>query len=391
MHSVPGTTSRDLTRLAFNAAPTAMALSSLTGLLLHTNPAFHALFGLPRQMLPEGLNFTGLCSDDAAATLFESVARDGQTRQSELEMYCGTHGRRRVLCVTSRVDDDQATPVWLATVCFQLQSQHLVEQRRLHELHHFLEAQHLAGSGSWQIQVENDDLAANLMLCSPALSQLLGQRAQITERPVAAFLQHLHPQDRAQWLATLREAVEGAESCQVDYRLMPRNGATLNMRSYSTCTWRQPGRSPTVIGIEQNATEVRELRQELGLKTALLRSVFDDCDQPLYAMDHSLRYICFNATHREQMLRDHGHEPRVGQRMDSPAAAPREQRRIHEHLRRALAGQPVVHDVVGETTTAAGEGRDVIYQPVLDDTGQVTSVMVSEKPARPRATRQWQD
>lgn len=396
-HNIPGVPFRDLSRLTLNAAPIAVALSTLTGLVVHANPAFHALFDLPTQMQPEGMDLTTLCSNDAAAILGESVARDGQTRHCELEMQCGERGLHRILCVVSRVDNDQGTPVWLAWACLELQSQRLVGQQRLHELHHLLDVQHLARHGSWQVRMDSEDLKTNPMVWSPALSQFLGQPPQITERPVAGFLQHLHPQDRAGWLAMLQQAITSSEPCRHIYRLISRDGVTLTMRSHSRCVSRQPGRTGAIIGVEQDLTEIIELQEKLTRSTLLLNTAIETNGEPLYAVDRSLRYICFNAAYCDSMRRDRRQEPVLGERVAAGPSGNRQQRRTHDHLRRALTGQQVVHAASTSADDSETEhcDRDVVYQPLLDQSGEITGVMVTQTAARPpsrqRLSRHWQD
>lgn len=388
---------RDLSRLTLNAAPMAVALSTLTGSVAHANPTFHALFGLHTHMQAEGMNLPTLCSNDAAAILGESVARDGQTRHCELEMQCGERGLHRILCVVSRVDNDHGTPVWLAWACLELQSQRLVGQQRLHELHHLLDAQQLARYGSWQVRVDSEDLKTNPMVWSPALSQLLGQPPQIEERPVAGFLQHLHPQDRPGWLAMLQQTITSREHCRHVYRLISRDGVTLTMRSHSHCVSRQSGRSATIIGVEQDLTEIIELQEKLTRSTLLLNTAAEAHGEPLYAVDRSLRYICFNVAYCDSMRRNHGQEPALGERVAAGPSGNRQQRRTHDHLRRALTGQQVVHAASTSADDSEAEhcDRDVVYQPLLDESGEITGVMVTQTAARPpssqRPPRHWQD
>ena len=95
----------------------------------------------------------------------------------------------------------------------------------------------------------------------------------------------------------------------------------------------------------------------------------------MFAVDHELRYTAFNRAHAAVMRALYGAEIALGGRLTDYQSVAADRQSATTNLARALAGELVT------VSAFSGEGPqqrsfEVVYEPQLDDAGQIVGVLV---------------
>jgi PAS domain S-box-containing protein len=150
--------------------------------------------------------------------------------------------------------------------------QDITERRRLREALQTSEArlklaQQVAGIGVWDWE-----LARDAITWSPEMYALLGLDPATVSKPFAAWLDVLHPEDRARVESAARRAVAQADTLDIEYRVITAAGVRW-IRSQGTSLVGKDGRPVRMIGVIQDITDARRQRIVLEERNLALQKV----------------------------------------------------------------------------------------------------------------------
>jgi len=206
----------------------------------------------------------------------------------------------------------------------------------------------------------------------------------------------VHPDDRERFRQFYERLVGGErEGGTLEYRTHPRGGDvrwirdTISVRTPSAAEAPSAGETRQAIGIAHDVTELKERELELRRKERRYRAVFDDPNILVGLIDTDGTVLDVNRTAMDYV------EPALGEIVGDPFwetpwfdRSGEVQREIRESIDRAASGEYVEFetDLVrpnGEPYTVEG-----VFRPVVDDGGEVVSLLVSDRDVTERKERE---
>lgn len=191
------------------------------------------------------------------------------------------------------------------------------------------EAQRIARLGNWTL-----DPARWTMIWSEETYRLFGMRALNAPVTFAAFLQHVHPADRAMVEQAIRHSVASGEDCNIEHRVVP--SARHERWVRTTVKHGSPNRLGHVPGIIMDITEHKHADLELKGSHAQLQAL-------------------------SQRLVD-----------------------VQEGERRRFSAE--LHDVAGQNLTALSINLDIIKTQLADDKNQTVQARLNDSAGLLRET-----
>jgi PAS domain S-box-containing protein len=251
-----------------------------------------------------------------------------------------------------------ATIVWNRVLRRQVQArtrelaQSLAEKERLaaslqQQERQLEEAQGIAHIGSWEWQVGADQVT-----CSPELYAILGVDPQVFARTRAAFIELVHPEDRAAMNEAVRQSLEAGLALDLDHRIRRPDGAVRHLHVRAQAIVDAAGQVVRLAGTAQDITDRKLGELAIEREREQLRSIVSHAPVAMAILDRDLRYVAYS----ERWLkywRLRG-RPLLGRRHEElfpslPAA-------YHDALAQALAGKVVTRR---EDPFALGDGSKV--------------------------------
>lgn len=196
--------------------------------------------------------------------------------------------RRRVRIAMEANISERTTTLELVNQRLQAE----VEERRRAE-ESVLEAQRIAGMGSWKW-----DVAANRVDWSAELCRIFGVEPDGFHGDYATYLSFVHPDDRSRIDGIVQEAFKQKISYAMDHRILRRDGSVRYIRSQGRVETGRHGQVVSLTGIAQDVTErvqadrlqerereahleVRRLQEQADFKTNFLRTAAHELGTPL--------------------------------------------------------------------------------------------------------------
>ena len=153
-----------------------------------------------------------------------------------------------------------------------------------------LDAQAVAHVGSWEW-----DIATNAVSWSEELYRIYGMSRQSSPITYQAFLERLHPDDRADLVAVVTHAAETGEPYQMEHRIVRPDGTVRTLAARGRVLRNVSGKPVRLLGTGQDITErklAEEHHRELLSEQAARRQAEDANrlkDQFLAMISHELR------------------------------------------------------------------------------------------------------
>ncbi|HEX5786016.1 MAG TPA: PAS domain-containing protein [Burkholderiaceae bacterium] len=238
-----------------------------------------------------------------------------------------------------------------------------IEQALRHSEGMLNEAQRIAHVGSWDVDMVNDKLT-----WSDELFRIWEIDKTSFKADFAAFLDTVHPDDRARVQQAYDDAVLKHELYEVEHRLLFPDGRIKHILERGEPQYDAQGKPVRFIGTSQDITERKRLEDALTEREREFRSLAENTPDNIVRWDTAGRYLYVNPTH--QRLLGRTLDELVGQFIPES----------HEQVRAAL--QQVVSTgqaVCAVRQTAMNQGvkqlHDVSLVPEFDASGKVVSVL----------------
>ncbi|MBW8302799.1 MAG: PAS domain-containing protein, partial [Brevundimonas sp.] len=130
-------------------------------------------------------------------------------------------------------------------------------------------AQALAQMGSWEWNIQTGEL-----LWSDEIFILFGLPVDAFGASYSAFLERIHPEDRARVEEAVRCAVEEGADYAIDHRIVRPDGETRFVHEYGEVERDQAGRPVRMRGIGQDGTRSRAMVRSATRNRDMLSGMF---------------------------------------------------------------------------------------------------------------------
>jgi PAS domain S-box-containing protein len=231
-------------------------------------------------------------------------------------------------------------------------SRNVSEQKRaeaaLRESEAKLEAaQRIAHVGYW-----DRDLASEHINWSDETYRIFGLPPQGHVVSVAEFQERIHPEDRAQVVDAVKQALEGGRRYDVEYRAVRPDGEQRFVHSQGDVTRDAAGRVRRMFGTVQDVTEPKRAERALLESHSLLNAVIEGSPDAIFVKDLAGRYLMANSASAHVF----GKPARDVLGRDDAALFPPEAVRIirGRDSRVLVSGRP---ETIEETARVDGENR----------------------------------
>jgi PAS domain S-box-containing protein len=216
------------------------------------------------------------------------------------------------------------------------------------------------------------DLEGRFQYCNPAFSGMLGYTQDELGR--LNFPDLIHPEDREDNVAAgVRLRAQEIPSFEIVNRYLRKDGELVWVHKRVSLLRDADGTPTSHIALVADITERKQAEDQLFRSETLLRSATENAGVGLVLLDTNRRYLFANRAY--STILGLGNGDLVGK---GPAEVLPEvyNHQISPRLDRAFAGERLTYELV--TPEAGGQARyyTVVYEPLLDDQGRVTNVIV---------------
>lgn len=283
-------------RALLESAPDAMIIVAPEGNIRLVNSQAEAVFGYERsEMLGATVEMLiPAAMRDVHAGHREAYAEQPRTRP----MGAG-------LSLSARRKDGSEFPVEISLSPLQSEGETLFiaavrdvsERRRAEERlrrseMQLAEAQAITNLGSWEWDIIQDTFS-----WSKTMYRIFGLDPEETTPSYRAFLNRVHPEDRARVMDALRAAQERAIPFSLHHRIVLKDGgegmgqSIRTMMAQGTVETDDEGNVLRIVGTSQDVTMQKEIEEELRRSEALYRAMADNLpNESVLVVDSNLRY-----------------------------------------------------------------------------------------------------
>ncbi len=161
----------------------------------------------------------------------------------------------------------------------------IVERRRaaeelLDKEQRLAESQHIAQLGSWEWDVQRNELRM-----SDELFQIFGISPQEFDGSSKAFLDHVHPADQEIVIDAVQSALANGGPFRFEHRIKRPDGAVRMLQGRGKVMVDSDGKRVKLIGTEQDITDRRRVEEQVYAQAELLRNVVASLPVILWAVD----------------------------------------------------------------------------------------------------------
>lgn len=150
-------------------------------------------------------------------------------------------------------------------------------------------AQALVHLGNWEWSIPEDHLK-----WSDETYRIFGRRRDSFEPSYRAFLECVHPDDRARVESAVDAALRKQAPYDVDHRIVRPDGQTRTVQERAEVTLGDSGQPVRMLGTVRDITEQREQERELQETMALLERIFDTTHMLIAYLDTGFNFIRVN-------------------------------------------------------------------------------------------------
>jgi len=326
------------------------------------NMSWHAFTGQTDARAREGGWLEAVHPDDR-----QRVAAEASRARGEERAYRSEHRLRRIdgewrdMVVRSAPvrDADGVIREWISAAVDVTERKGMEEALRASEAR-LRETQAVAGLGSWEL-----DIVANRLTWSDEVYRLLEIDPADFRATYGAFLDAIHPDDRAMVDRAYRASVRDKTPYSIVHRLLMADGRVKFIHERCETHYDRQGTAVRSVGTVLDVSDTRGAEAALEANAQRLRVALGSMDVAVFQQDLALRYTWMGQPQRgytpEAVL---GHTD--GELLPQDAA-----RRITEIKRRVLATGQRARETVRVTEEGATSVYDLTVEPLRDGRGAV--------------------
>jgi PAS domain S-box-containing protein len=233
--------------------------------------------------------------DDVARTVYDSVG-EGRPYVLEYRVVTAAGKVRWVYEKGQAVLGPAGEPLWLDGAIFDVTERKEIERNLAAQNERLLEAEKITHLGSWSW-----DVAANVVTWSDEMFRIWGLDPAKFGASYEAYLETVHPDDRAFVEAQVEEALATGGfdyECRI---LRGEDGRERVIRGRGKVSYDEAGAPTTMIGTAQDITAQKEQEERLRQSDQLFRSIVESAPLGVNVCDLDGRVIETNQTLREML------------------------------------------------------------------------------------------
>ena len=251
-----------------DAVPMGVCVTDREGLFVEVNAEYCRIHGYFREELI-GKHFTLVVpegSREQASGMHDAFFPEGIEPPGERTMV-DKHGKEHIVHVTARpLDLPDGSRFRVATVQDVSERKTLeAENQRMQGL--LSQAELISHIGSWEV-----DMLTGKNRWSDELFRIYGMEPGSVEPTSELGLMVIHPDDRANAIKALQQALDGGEPYVSDNRVLRADGSIRHVRARSHVERGADGHPLKLLGMLQDVTDLVEKERELAERNAMLES-----------------------------------------------------------------------------------------------------------------------
>jgi PAS domain S-box-containing protein len=263
------------------------------GQYISANPALARMHGFatPAEFINQRRDITReVYVDPARREEFKRlVETHGVVRGFEHQIYRKDGARIWISSNARAVRDAEGKTLYYEGTSEDITEQKVAEAKLRQSESQLAEAQRLTHLGSW-----TRDLATGEVVLSDELFRLFGVEPQRPGMTHQAFLELVHPEDRARAQTAVTEAIRTRQSRNFEYRVIRPDGAERILHERIMVTVDDQTGAARLFGTTQDITDRKGIEEALRKSEERYRELFENAKDALYVHDLSGRYTSFN-------------------------------------------------------------------------------------------------
>ena len=154
-------------------------------------------------------------------------------------------------------------------------------------------AQRIGRVGSWDLDLVNHRLS-----WSAETFRIFGRDPDVFEPTPEAFIQAVHPEDRAPVEAASRASLQQGARYDIEHRLRRPNGSECVVHEMAEISRDEQGNPARLVGTVQDVTEWHRAEERLAWERNLLRTLIDALPDYIFLKDRDGHFILTNLAHQ---------------------------------------------------------------------------------------------
>ncbi|WP_374569836.1 ATP-binding protein [Phenylobacterium sp.] len=157
-------------------------------------------------------------------------------------------------------------------------------------IEHLKRAQRLSNTGSWDWNVGTDEI-----IWSDQIFQIFGLDAASFQPSYPAFIERVHPADRARVEAAVRRALDGEQAFELDHRIVRPDGSVRVVHEEGEVVRSPDGAVLRMVGAVQDVTQLRSAEAASRRSQEMLESMLRISPEAIVVTDPTGRILLFSA------------------------------------------------------------------------------------------------